>query len=207
MAELATLEVKRARTARPICEILAARWSPYGFADRDVAPEILAALFEAARWAPSSFNEQPWFFVVARREEPEDFSRVLGCLIEFNQSWAARAPVLAICGVRRQYRGRDGRNPAAEHDLGLATANLMFEATARGLRVHAMIGIAAELARERLEIPAGLDPLTALAIGYPGVSPELADKLRDRDRTPRERHPVSEFVYGGRYGARSGFVK
>jgi len=206
VTELATLEVKRARAERPIQELLAARWSPYGFTDRAVAPETLAALFEAARWAPSSFNEQPWFFVVARREDPDDFARLLACLVEFNQSWAASAPVLAICGVRRQYRDREGRNPAAEHDLGLATANLMVEATARGLRVHAMIGIEAGVAREQLEIPAGLDPLTAIAVGYPGTSTQLAEKLRARDRAPRERRPVEAFVYAGRYGADPGFV-
>ena len=201
MEELATLEVKRARPARPIHEVLAARWSPYGFSDRGIAPETAEALFEAARWAPSSFNEQPWFFVVARREAAEDFARILGCLIEFNQSWAARAPLLAICGVRRRFRARDEINPAAEHDLGLATANLMFEATARGLRVHAMIGIEAELARERLGIPPGFDPLTAIAVGYPGQPPGLAEKLRSRDRAPRERRPRDEFVHSGRFGA------
>ncbi len=206
MDEIATLEIKRARAARPIHEVLAARWSPYGFADRGVPGSTLHTLFEAARWSASSFNEQPWFFVVARREEGEAFGRVLGCLIEFNQSWARFAPALAICGVRQRFERNDKPNPAAEHDLGLATASLMFEATAHGLRVHAMIGIEKEVARERLAIPEGWDPLTAVAIGYPGLPAELAEKLRERDRAPRERKSLAEFVHGGRFGAAADFL-
>src|SRR5690348_10700224 len=87
---------KRAHTDHPVHELIAARWSPYAFADRLVSTEILQSLFEAARWAPSSYNEQPWSYLVATKDDPEAFSRILSCLVEGNQAWAKVVPVLAI---------------------------------------------------------------------------------------------------------------
>ena len=143
----------RAETDRPVHELIAARWSPYAFADRPVAKEDLRSLFEAARWAPSSYNEQPWSYLVATKDDPEAFARVLSCLVEGNQVWARAAPVLAV-GCTRLTFVRNGKpNAAALHDLGLASANLCLEATARGLAVHQMIGILPERVRELYEVP------------------------------------------------------
>ena len=191
---------KRARTDHPIQDAMQRRWSPYGFAPRSLPVAELRALLEAARWSASSYNEQPWRFVVARREEGEAFEALLSCLVEFNQSWARHASALALGVVARNFEGRDRRNPAAEHDLGLATGNLMVEASARGIAVHAMIGIEPERARERLAIPEGFDPLTAIAIGYAGEPPDFPDKLRERDASPRERKALSETVFGPHWG-------
>ncbi len=200
--DAATRAEKRARLAHPIetGALVGARWSPYGFDPRPLPAAELRSLLEAARWSPSSYNEQPWRLVAARREDGEPFERLLGCLVEFNQSWARHASALVLGVVVRRFAGRDADNPAAEHDLGLATAHLMLEATARGLSTHAMIGIDAGRARAAFAIPDGFDPLTAIAIGYAGTPGDQPDKLRDRDAAPRDRKPLAEFVFGGEWG-------
>src|SRR5262249_24197399 len=131
--------LKEATPDHPIHEILARRWSPYAFADRPVSKADLLSLFEAARWAPSSYNEQPWSYIVATRDEPAEFERVLSCLVEGNQAWAKAAPVLAIGCTKLVFALNGKPNAAAVHDLGVAAGNLCAEATARGLYVHQMI--------------------------------------------------------------------
>src|SRR3954469_8155055 len=113
---------KDARPDHPIHELLAKRWSPSAFADRPVPEDDLRSLFEAARWAPSSYNEQPWSYIVATKADPEAFSRVLSCLVEGNQAWAAAAPVLALGCTSLRFARNDKPNDAAVHDLGLASA-------------------------------------------------------------------------------------
>lgn len=191
---------RRAPTDHPVHDLVTGRWSPYAFADRPVAEADLRALFEAARWAPSSYNEQPWRFLVARREEPEAFERMLTCLTEGNQTWARFAPALALGVVARQFERDDRENKAAVHDLGLAAGNLLVEATARGIQVHPMIGILPNRARDLYAIPEGHEAFTGLAIGYHGERPELPERLRERDRRPRTRRRLAEFVFQGRFG-------
>ena len=191
---------KRAKPGSPIQDTIQARWSPYGFSPQTLPASELRAVFEAARWSPSSYNEQPWRFIAARREDGELFDRLLGCLVEFNRGWAQHASALALGIVVRDFANRDARNPAAEHDLGLATAHLMLEAAARGLATHGMIGIDPARAREAFSIPDGFDPLTAIALGYVGEPPGFPDKLRDRDAAPRERKALAEFVFGDEWG-------
>jgi nitroreductase len=190
----------------PVHELIARRWSPYAFAERPVADEELRSLFEAARWAASSYNEQPWSYVVARKEQEEEFARVLSCLSEGNQEWACHAPVLAL-SVARLKHARDGRpNRAALHDLGLAAAQLTLEATARGLAVHQMIGILPERARVVFQVPEGHQVLTGLAIGYAGDNPRLPERFRERDQRKRERKKLGEFVFSGKWGTAAPLV-
>ncbi len=197
---------KTASTDHPILELLAQRWSPYAFADRDVSTEDLGALFEAARWAPSSYNEQPWSYIVAVRSQPCQFEGLLSCLVEGNQAWCRNVPVLAL-GVVRETFTRNGRpNPAAQHDLGLASMSLVLEAAARSMVVHQMIGIVPDRARELYEIPEHSRALTGIAIGYLGDSSQLPDALRARDLAPRTRKPLGEFVFGARWGDPSSSV-
>jgi nitroreductase len=194
---------KRAEPAHAIQETMRARWSPYGFVDRSLPVDELRCVLEAARWSASSYNEQPWRFTVARREEGEPFERLVSCLVEANRGWAQHASALALGIVVRNFSGRDEINPAAEHDLGLATAHLMLEGSARGIATHAMIGIDAARARRVFSIPQGFDPLTAIAFGYAGPPRTLRDypdKLRERDCAPRERKALAEFVYGVEWG-------
>jgi nitroreductase len=197
---------KKAVTDSPIHELLAARWSPYAFQDRPVPEADLRALFEAARWAPSSYNEQPWSYIVATKEIPEQFEHLLSCLVEGNQIWAQAAPVLALGIVRLRLARNDQVNRAAVHDLGLAAGNLLVEATARGLFVHQMIGILPDKARELFAIPAGCEAWTGLAIGYRAEPTQLPEALQVRELTPRQRKPLSQFVFSGKWGNPSPLV-
>jgi nitroreductase len=191
----------------PVHALITKRWSPYSFASRSVPNEDLCSLFEAARWAPSSYNEQPWNYIVAKKENPEEFQRLLSCLVEGNQGWAKAAPVLAL-GIAKLRFARDNQpNRAAIHDLGLAAGNLVVEATARGLSVHQMIGILPDKAREIYAIPEGYEPLTGIAIGYAGDPKALPEGLRDRDLTRRPRKPLKEFVFSQTWGNVSEIIK
>src|SRR5919198_2373730 len=197
---------KKASPDYPIHEPLAERWSPYAFADRLVPEADVRSLFEASRWAPSSFNEQPWRYLVATKDDPEQFQRLLSCLVEGNQIWAKAAPVLALGVVSLRFALNAQDNRAAVHDLGLAAGNLLVEATARGLFVHQMIGILPDKARQIFDIPEGFEAWTAIAIGYRGEPTGLPDALKERDRLPRQRKPLSQFVFGGKWGSPSPLV-
>lgn len=201
-----TPAIKQAHLDHPVHELVSARWSPYAFADRPVSEGDLRSLFEAARWAPSSYNEQPWSYIVALKTDPEAFSRLHSCLVEGNQPWTLAAPVLAI-GCTSLNFARNGKpNAAALHDLGLASANLSLEATARGLVVHQMIGIVPDRVRELYGVSEGVQPLTGLAIGYFGDPETLPDAYKQRDLAPRSRKPLSQFVFGGAWGTASSLV-
>jgi nitroreductase len=198
---------KTATTDYPIHELLAERWSPYAFDNRAVAPADVRSLFEAARWAPSSYNEQPWSFIVASRDEPEEFQRLLSCLVDANQVWAKAAPVLALSVVSLRFTRNGKENRAAIHDLGLAAGNLVLEATARGLSVHQMIGILPDKAREIYGIPEHSEAWTAIAIGYKGDPTTLPEALKERDLIPRQRKPLRQFLFAARWGNPSPVVQ
>jgi nitroreductase len=168
-----------------------------------VPRQDLLSLFEAARWAPSSYNEQPWSYLVATKENAEEYERLLSCLVEGNQTWAKTAPVLALGCTSLNFSRNGQPNTAALHDLGLASATLVLEATALGLAVHQMIGILPERARELYAIPAGVQPLTGLAIGYAGDPASLPEGLRARDAARRPRKSLSAFVFAGKWGTAS----
>ena len=201
------MPTRTATTDHPVHELIAARWSPYSFDGRRVAPEDLRSLFEAARWAPSSYNAQPWSYVAATKDEPEEFERLLSCLVEGNQVWAQSAPVLALGVTSLRFSHNGQPNKAALHDLGLASAHLSFEATARGLSVHQMIGILPDRARDLYAIPDGFEAVTGLAIGYAGPSESLPEKLRARDTAPRTRKPLAEFVFSGSWGRAAALLR
>ena len=160
----------------------------------------LCSLFEAARCAASSYNEQPWSYLVATRENPAEFGRLLSCLVEGNQAWAKEAPVLVLGIVSLRFARNNQDNRAAVHDLGLAAGNLLAEATTRGLSVHQMIGILPDKARELYQIPEHFEAWTAMAIGYKADPTKLPDVLRERDTALRQRKPLNKFVFTGRWG-------
>ncbi len=184
----------------PVHALIAERWSPVGFANRSVPPAELRSLLEAARWAPSAYNEQPWAYIVATREEPEAFAQLLGCLVPGNQTWARRAPVLMIGLARTRLARNDKPNRHALHDLGQASALLSVEATARGLQVHQMGGILPGAIASAYDLPQGVEAVTALAVGYPGDPDTLPDALAARDASPRDRAPQRAFVFGAAWG-------
>ncbi len=183
-----------------ILDLLARRHSRYAFSPQPVEPEDLRKLFEAARWSPSSYNEQPWSFVVATRNEPESYRRMLSVLVEANQRWAQHAPVLALA-VARQNFAQDGRpNRHAFYDLGQAVAHLTVQGTALGLVLHQMGGFNVEQARRSFDLPTGHEPVAVIAIGYPGDPNTLPEPLRRREAAPRTRRPLQEFVFKGNWG-------
>jgi len=198
---------KHAPVDHPIHELLRSRWSPRAFSDKPVPPEILRSLFEAARWAPSSNNEQPWAFLVATKDDPESHARLLSTLVEFNQVWARHAPVLAIAVSALDFArtGRPNRN--AFYDTGAAVADLSAEATARGLFVHQMAGFDPHKAIELFHIPPGWEPIAAFVIGYPGDAQSLPEQLRERELGARSRKPLADFVMSGSWGQPAPFVK
>lgn len=192
-------DVKRASPDHPIREELAARWSPYSWDDRPVSEEDLRSVFEGARWAASAFNEQPWRYVVATKGRPEEYEKLLSCLVEGNREWAKFVPVLALGVIRKSFARNEKPNRVALHDLGQASANLAIEATSRGLHVHQMGGILPDRAREVYGIPERFEAITGLAIGYAGESPGTPEELKERDRKGRSRRPLAEFVFGGEW--------
>jgi nitroreductase len=198
---------KQAQPAHPIHELIANRWSPYAFSDRPVSASDLSALFEAARWAASSYNEQPWSYLVATKANPEDFDLLLSCLVDANQVWAKESPVLALGCTSLNFVKNGKPNAAALHDLGLASANLTLEATARGLYVHQMIGILPAKARAVYRIPENVQPFTGLAIGYAADPNALSENLKQRELSPRSRKPIEEFVFGVEWGKTASSIK
>lgn len=193
---------KPAPTDHPIHPLLTARWSPRAFAAHPVSAEQLARLFEAARWAPSSYNEQPWAFLVATADDKAPFTKMLECLVEGNRAWASSAPVLMLTFASKVFAKNNKENPHAWHDVGQAIAHLTFQATADGLVVHQMAGILPDHIRAVYSVPREWSPVTGVAIGHPGDSERLSDKLRERELAPRERKPLSQFVFQGGWGSK-----
>jgi len=190
---------KPAATAHPIEPLLQRRWSPRGFASKPVEREILVRLFEAARWAPSSFNEQPWRYVVATQENPEWLQEAQSVLSPGN-AWAAKAPVL-ICSVARLAFAKNAKlNRHSFHDVGAASENLLLQAVALGLFGHQMAGFDVEKARVVFQIPEGYDPVAMMALGYPAELESLTEEQRVNEARPRARRPVEEFIFHGRFG-------
>lgn len=201
-----TVKTNPASTTSPVHDLIRHRWSPRAFDTRPVEPEKLRSLFEAARWAASSFNAQPWYFIVGTKDDPKTYQLILDTFIEFNQGWAKGAPVLAIsvAGLKFPHDGNPNRH--AFHDVGQAAANLSIEATALGLMVHQMAGIDPEKARVNFGIPDGFEAVAGIAIGYPGAPESLPDALRAREKAPRERKPLESFVFSGKWGEPSRFA-
>jgi len=189
-----------AATQYPVHELIRERWSPRAFSEKTVSPEILQSLFEAARWAPSSSNEQPWTFLVGAKVDGNTFNKILGTLVEFNQTWAKHAPVLVIAVSELAFAKNGQPNRNAFYDTGAAVSQLTTEATSRGLFVHQMAGFDPRKAVEAFAIPNGWEPIAVFALGYPGDPQTLPDTLRERELAPGKRKPLHEFVMNGNWG-------
>lgn len=194
-------------TQYPLHELILRRWSPRAFADRSVDPATLTRLLEAARWAPSCFNEQPWRYLVATRDNPAEFEKMLGCLVEGNQTWAKLAPVLMISVAKLAFARDASPNRHAFHDVGAASAFMTFQATSLGLFVHQMGGIHVDRAREVYSIPEGFEAVAGIALGYLGDPSVLPETMRTREMKPSGRQPLEAMVFGGRWGEKFPLVK
>jgi nitroreductase len=196
-----------APAAVPISDLILHRWSPRAFDPRPVEKEKLRGLFEAARWAASCYNAQPWYFIVGTKDDPENFQKVLSAFVEFNQSWAKNAPVVALSVAAHKMPHDGSQNRYGFHDVGQAAANLALEATSLGLQIHQMGGIVPDKAREVFGIPENFEAVAGIALGYPGDPMTLPEgRLRDTETGPRSRKPVSDFVFTGKWGQVSPIV-
>ena len=197
---------KPAQTSVPVHQLISHRWSPRIFENRPVEAAKLRSLFEAARWAASSYNGQPWYFIVATKDDAANYQRVLDCFIEFNQGWAKSAPVLGLSVAQMKFSHNDQPNSHAFHDVGQAAATLQIQAEELGISVHQMAGILPDKAREIFKIPEGYNVVAGFAIGYPGDPANLPDQLREKEVAPRERKPLDSFVFTGEWGKTSPIV-
>ncbi len=196
---------KSAQAEYPIHELLAQRWSPRAYAPDRVEPAKLRRLLEAARWSASSGNGQPWSFILATNEETEPFARMVACLKEGNVPWASKAPVLGIV-VAKLIRANGSPNRHAFYDSGMAMQNLIVQATALDLFLRQMGGFDPETARRLFDIPLEYEAATMFALGYPGDPDSLTDSQREQELALRVRRPLSEFVFGDRWGAPASFI-
>ena len=188
-------KLKIAPAVEGILPVVHSRWSPRSFSDRDVAPADLARVFEAARWAPSSNNGQPWSYLVGVRDS-STHHKVAASLAGFNQAWAPHAPVLILGITKTTFAQNGAANAYALYDLGAATALLVVEAAALGLAAHQMAGFDHEAAREALEIPEDYALGSVIALGYQGEPAALTnERLIAQEVAPRQRKPLTGFVF------------
>jgi len=188
-------EIKKAPPVEGVLPIVHTRWSPRSFTDRTVDSADLAKVFEAARWAASSNNEQPWRFLVGVHGS-EPYRKIFDSLAPFNQSWAKSAPVLILGVTKTKFSHNDAPNRVALYDLGAASSYLTLQAAALGLATHQMAGFDADAARKSFEIPEDYLIGAVIALGYQGEPAALpSPQLAEREVAPRERKPLSEFVF------------
>ncbi len=193
--------------AKPIHELLRRRWSPRAFSDRRVEPETLRRVLEAARWSPSCFNEQPWSYLVATKDDPAEYERMLACLVEGNQKWAKSAPVLMVSVATHAFAHNGKPNRHAFHDVGAASAYLTMEAASLGLYVHQMGGFSIEKVRETYGVPPTAEPVAAIALGYLGDPQSLPDDLRKKELAPSPRKLLIDFVHAGAWGQNPAWIQ
>jgi nitroreductase len=188
-------EMKRATGVEGVLPVFHERWSPRSFADREVSSALLAKVFEAARWTASSFNEQPWRFLVGVRGTAT-YDKIYQALSEYNKKWAGKAPVLIVGAAGTKFNQNGKLNRVALYDLGAAASYLTLEAAALGLAAHQMEGFDTAAVRQAFGIPDEYVLGAAIALGYQGEPEALSDeKMRDQETTPRTRKPLSEFVF------------
>lgn len=189
-----------------IHELISERKSIRAFAGKEIDAEVLVQLFEAARWAPSSRNEQPWRFIVARKAEKESFEKILLCLNESNRGWARHAAVLIITIAKKTFGEDTLLNSHAQHDVGLAIGNLSLQATAMGISLHQMGGFDKDATRTFFTIPAEYEAVSIIAGGYKGSLEMLPENMRQRELQPRIRKNLDELIFSDMFGKKSSLL-
>lgn len=189
---------KIANTSIEIFPLLASRWSPRAFSDQKISNDSLLKILEAARWAPSSSNLQPWQFIVGKKEE-ETYQKIFETLGEFNQLWAHNAAVLML-SIGKRFEKDGNENRIFKYDVGQAVAHLSVQAMSENIYVHQMGGFSAKKAIELFEIPKDYEPLTVIALGYLGDPKMLHPRMQVSETAERERKPLSDFVFALKFG-------
>ena len=195
---------KKANIIYPVNEFSLNRWSPRAFSDQPVSGEAVRSILEAARWAPSASNQQPWRFLVGLRPD-ETWKKIFETLDDWNKRWAVTVPVLILVISEKAYSRdkKEVKNPYYAYDAGQAAAHLTVEAASRGLHVHQMGGFDAEVSSRIFEIPGDFQPLTAIALGYGGDASALPEDLREKELSARTRKGFDEFVFSEKFGQKS----
>ncbi len=195
------MQHKPAITRVKIHDLMKSRWSPRAIdPDKDISPEDLTALLEAARWAPSCFNDQPWRFIVCVKSKDEtSWQNALANLAEKNQLWAKNAPVLMLAVAMDNFNHNGKLNRWAMYDTGAASVSLCFQATALGLVVHQMGGFDAEKARALFKLPAGCTPMSMIAVGYQADIDVLDEDFKAAELAERTRAPIDQRFYFGQW--------
>ena len=191
---------KPANTSHPIHELIQHRWSPRAFSGASVDKVTLTKLFEAARWASSRFNSQPWRFIVATQDDSAEFNKLFNCLMGGNQPWAKDAGALVVVVASLKGKPESAPNPAFMYDVGLAVGQMVIEAMANGLYVHQMAGVHRDQIKAAYDVPKAHAIVCCLAIGEMGDKDALPEPYDKREVAPRSRRPLSEFVFSGTWG-------
>lgn len=196
---------KPAITTFEIHPLLKQRWSPRSFTDQPVTEESVQSIFEAARWAPSSSNDQPWRFIVGFKGD-KTWDMIMETLVEFNQKWAKLAPVLAL-SIGKKISDKNGRpSKTFMYDVGQSVAYITFQAMHEGLFMHQMGGLNAQKAAEIFNVPEEYQVITAFAIGYKGEPELLEENFAEMEKDERQRHPLKELVFGEKFGKSTGWL-
>ncbi len=199
--EIYVPQAKQPQASTEILSVIRNRWSPYAFDGQPVPTASIEQCLSAASWAASSYNEQPWYFLLAHRGDEAEFDRMLHCLLDANQSWAKFASVLLLTVSQESFSRNGSPNRVHQYDLGQAVAHFALQATALGLAVHQMAGIHIGKIRAEYQIPDGYTPQTAIAVGYASKETLAGQEdLIGRDNQPRQRKPLSQFVFKGTWG-------
>lgn len=194
---------KETKNQYPILDIIKERWSPRAFSPKSVEPEKIQSLMEAARWAPSSFNGQPWRFILGVKGQGDGYDKIQQGLVEFNQIWSQTAPLLIVALGRKNFAHSGEPNTAWQYDTGASVAFLTLQAMSMGLYMHQMGGFSKQKLIELLEIPADYEPLTVLAIGYMGSADVLPPDFQKMEMGERSRMPFNELVFDNKFGQAS----
>lgn len=189
-----------ADTEYPVLDVIKERWSPRAFdPDKPVSDETLRILLEAARWAPSSYNEQPWRYFIGRNND-DAWNKIFDCLVSFNQQWCKSAPVLIMTVAKNDFSRDGSQNSHNFHDVGQASAFLALQATKEGVLVHQMAGFSPKKARTTFNIPDQFTPCSCIAVGYAGDPAQLPEDLQQSEKAERTRKPLDEWVFQDKWG-------
>ena len=197
------MQNKPAITSVKIHDLMQSRWSPRAFdSSKEVSHDDLTALLEAARWAPSCFNDQPWRYVVCVKAKNENsWQNALSCLAEKNQQWAKNAPILILAVAMANFNHNGKPNRWAMYDTGAASVSLCLQAAALGLAVHQMGGFDAEKSRELFKLPGDCTPMSVMAVGYQADIDVLDDDFKTTELAERTRAPLDQHFYFGQWGS------
>ncbi len=193
--EVESIAAKEAQTRYPVHEFIRQRWSARAFSDRPIAHEELMTLLEAASWASSSMNEQPWVYLYAHRGE-EAFDRMYECLLPGNR-WADGAAVMLISLVRKKFSANDRPNRHAMHDVGSANTTLLLQAAAMDIFGHMMGGFDMQKTIDTFQVPEDMEVSCFIALGYLDDPEKLEEPFRTREVSPRSRKPIEAFAFSG----------